>query len=89
MYDKDNSTLFRIEKDDIVRTWPLANTKKVGLEYLQRTLYLKDELIAYEVRKIPWSMKRSKHDHAKLLILYFENGKILAKRHSNSQFLSL
>ena len=45
------------------------------------------DVIGYEIRKTPH--KKHKHDHAVLLCVRLKNGDNLAKRHNNSQWLSL
>ena len=43
----------------------------------------------FETRRLPKTLRRNRSDSACLLILYTTSGRILAKRHNNSQWLTL
>lgn len=43
----------------------------------------------FELRPLPERLKKNNSDSAKILIIYRQNGDLMAKRHNNSQWLRL
>ena len=90
-YDAYSSALF--EHLDDVKAWPVIVTDKqdanreVNINYFKKHLNL--EVANYELRRIPTHAMRNTWDSAKLLVITTVGGKQYAKRHNNSQWLSI
>lgn len=90
-YDAYSSAFFSELKD--VQNWPVIVTDKqdanraVNLNYMKKHWNL--EVVSYELRRIPAFAQRNNWDSAKLLVVTTVGGTQYAKRHNNSQWLSI
>lgn len=60
------------------------NIERIVKHFKERNGY---DIVDFTVRKLP--EKRNNWDNARLLVLKKSDGTLIAKRHNNSQFLSL
>lgn len=88
-YDRYSAKFFNLEDDPKVQDW---DSLLIGDDVKVRSYYHCNKGLRvkmYELKEIPWRLKRNQHDSAKLLILYLEDGSAVCKRHNNSQLITI
>lgn len=91
IYDAYSSAFFTNVEPHL--SWPLIVTDKHDANREANIHYFKKqwgiEVDSYELRKLPTAAKRNDFDSAKLLVIKLLTCEVIAKRHNNSQWLSI